>query len=101
MRDASVAPLDQPGHGFAFADGVAQRTSDFLRLPRECRNVVAVTQYILDRAAGLHHVRRQFVHIEIALIAEDNRAVGIVYDDALRNVVDGEFELLLAASRRG
>jgi hypothetical protein len=62
---------------------------------------MAVLEQFLERTAGPNNVSRQVVHLEVALIAENNPRIGIEYADALRNIVDSEFELLFAASRRG
>ena len=101
MRDASVAPFYQSDQRFASADGGAQLASNFFRRFRHWRDFIAVPKQLLERATSFHHVRRQGVHVDVALIAENKSGIGIVHADALRNVVDSEFELLFAASWRG
>ncbi len=48
----------------------------------------AMLQEIDQRAARLHHVAREPVHLDVEVIADDDPFVGVEHDQTLRHVVD-------------
>ena len=65
------------------------------------RRVAAVGEAIVEdlahRRARLHLLGRQAVHLGVALVADDNALLGVEHGQALRHVVHGGVELLVAA----
>jgi hypothetical protein len=57
--------------------------------------LLVMNQQFPKRAAGFDDVARQFEHVDIALIADDEPLVGIVEQKALWHIVDGHIETLL------
>ena len=61
----------------------------------ERAGVLAVGDHLAEAAARLHDFGRKAVHLEIALVADDEMLSGIEQQEALRHVVDGGVETLL------
>lgn len=59
---------------------------------REAPGFHAMRDEAAQGAAGLHHVRRQPVDLEIALVADDQPGLGVEHQQALGHVVDRRIE---------
>src|SRR5262245_28123400 len=93
MGNSAIACLDQPADRLTPADAGDNRATDLVRVSHELGNLVTMPEQLHERAAGLHDLRRQTVHVDVAAIAEDDLALGVEHADALRDVLDRDFEL--------
>ena len=64
-------------------------------IPDERSGVLAMGDHLAEAAARFHHLPRQAVHVDIALVADHEPPRRIEQQQALRHVVDGRVEPLL------
>ena len=73
----------------------ARRRTVLVDVADERSGFLAVRDHLAEAAARLHDLRRQAVHLDIALVADDEPLRRIEQQQALRHVVDGGIETLL------
>jgi hypothetical protein len=62
----------------------------FFRIDVQTAGRYAVLDQPQQCASGLDDVRRQAVHLDVAIVADQNALVRIEQNDALRHVVDNQ-----------
>ena len=80
-----LSPFDLAEHAETIGVDVAHERSGGL----------AVRDDLAEAAAGLYHFGRQAVHVDVALVADDQPLRTIEQQQALRHVVDGGVQALL------
>ena len=77
------------------ADVAQHAAQQFVDVAGEGSGGLAMRDDVAESAARLHDLRRQAVHLDIALVADDEPLRRIEQQQALRHVVDGGVEALL------
>lgn len=99
LDQAAELGLDRPGRGPALADIAHDLAVVQVRIGIQQSDVPAVLDQLVQRAAGLHHLRRQPVHFEKAAVEHDDLFVGIEHAQALRHVVERGVEAAVALAQ--
>jgi hypothetical protein len=76
-------------HAVALADAVKDALAIGIDIADEEAGVLPVLDQLMQRAARLHDVGRQLVHLQVTPIDQNNAALRIEHVQALRHVVDG------------
>src|SRR5262249_52951032 len=92
--DTPVLPLDDLVAGLALGEVVHKLLDVFVRVDRERPGRHAVSDKVAQRATGAADIRREPVHLDVALIAEDEPHVGVEHRHALGHVVEDHVEQL-------
>jgi hypothetical protein len=82
------------------ATSVRQRTYSLARHRRKAAGLIAKIDDLAELGARSHPAGRQAVHFDEAVVADDQRVVGIEEAQALRHVVDRGVELEVARPQR-
>ena len=61
----------------------------------------AILQDLADGSAGFHLLRRQTVHVGIALVADDEALLGIEHGNALQHILQRRIELFMLLRQAG
>ncbi len=93
LDQAAVRGLDDGALG---SPGIAQNVVAIGRdVTVERAGVMAMLDHVAEIGAGLHHVGRQPVHLDVAPVADDQPLVLVEHQQALRHGVHRGVELLL------
>src|SRR5712671_5118772 len=88
MDYAAAAGVDAPRDGPATSNAVENLLAVLLGLYRQQTGAIAVLDELAERAAGLRHLRRQVVHVEIAAVDHRHPRRAVEHADALRDVAE-------------
>ena len=69
--------------------------TEFIDVAVERSGILAMLDQVEEAAARLHDLCRQIVHVEIALVADDDARRGVIQHEALRHVVQRGVEPVL------
>jgi hypothetical protein len=89
MNDTAVAGAHGPFRDVSGGDAVHDFFAILLGIAGEQSGLPSMLDQFTQRAAGLHHLRRQVVHAQIGPIADHDAACRIGHAQALRHVVEG------------
>ena len=95
LDGAAVGGFDDVVGGLPLRHVAQDVRAELVDIALERADPLAIGDQIAEMQAGPHHVRRQLVHIQIALVAQDDPRVRIVQQQALRHVVDGGIQPFL------
>ena len=76
-HDTAVARLHVMRHAGAFADAVEDALAIGVDVAGEQAGLFPVLDQLAQRAARLHHIGRQFIHVDVALIAQHDAPLRI------------------------
>ena len=88
VNGAAVARAYDPLRNVAGGDAVHDLFAVLVGIASEQSGLPAMLDQFAQRAAGLHHVGRQFIHAQISLVADDDAAGRIEHAQTLRHVVE-------------
>ena len=88
MNGAAVARAHDPLRNVAGGDAVHDLLAVLVGIAGEQSGLPAMLDQLAQRAAGLHHVGRQFIHAQISPVADDDAAGRIEHAQTLRHVVE-------------
>src|SRR6185437_1621344 len=100
----AVGRLDDVAHCAASLDRGQDLGAVLFRIEVETAGRDAILNEVSQRAAGLHDLRRQTIHLDVAVIADLYGLVRIDQHNALRHIIDDDVEqragLRAAAAQR-
>jgi hypothetical protein len=89
QNDASIARFYVESGALAFGHVVDDMLAISIDVAGKQTGIPAVPHQLMHRAAGPYHLRRQPVHIDVALIAQHDAALRVEHAQALRHIIEG------------
>ncbi len=92
LKRPSIRTLHDGMRDFTLCDVAHDRGAEFLDIAIERSRLFAMPDQVEKVAARLYDIRRQLVHVEIALVAQDDACLCVIQHEPLRHVVQGGVE---------